>query len=265
MSPAANQLHPSPLRRLDSTTSSAICSCIETQSTSDKLRKDPEMNSAELLSSSVTSEPLVVGIIPAAPLHSILQVKTQLASLTKEAISLHEKFNLQLSHPRRKVRFSEIYVRCFPYCLGDNPSVHGGLPLALDYSVKPSVRMEAVNAYERERRSQRKPRIENLRLSKDARRQRLDELGYSSWELSICKLQVRTQQLQRDWSYKTRTLEPLQAILEVSAKAVANATWNRRRKQEEQKWITAHRGNYSRDSIEPVLTEMHAQEGLSKS
>lgn len=127
--------------------------------------------------------------------------------------------------------------------------MHGGLPVALDYSVKPVVRREAVYDYERERRSERKPTLEELRLSKDVRRQRLDELDYESWELRFCKQQVRTQQIQRDWTKKTRTLDHVQEALEVAAKALANATWNRRRKQKEQKWLTAYRGNSTCASI----------------
>jgi hypothetical protein len=269
MPPVALQLPPSPLRRLrsceavdlkDSRTSTAVVVYgynKETRSTSDDPRKEMRTDALSASSSYAASEPLVAGSIPSAPqARSILRVKTQDQSLAKEVPSLHQKAILQRSFPRRRVRFSEIYVRNFPCCLGDNPSIHGGLPLALDYAVEPSVQVEAVNDYERHRKDQRKTNPKDLILSKDDRRLRLDELEYTSWELNVCKRQVRTQQLQRGWTNTTRNLDPVQETLEVAAKAVANATWNRRRNQKEQKWLMAYRVKPMGASMEPVVPIM---------
>ncbi|CAB9527265.1 expressed unknown protein (Partial), partial [Seminavis robusta] len=148
------------------------------------------------------------------PPRSILKIKTQEESLAAESMEAQLPARRRRGC-RKRVYFTEVQFMLFPLCLGDNPSVRDGLPLALDYSALPQCHVEGLETYERRRRPSSlrsssgntgsktfKPRrtLEELRLSKQARRERLDPLEYKHWELRRCAQRVRLQQSQREWT-----------------------------------------------------------------
>ena len=153
---------------------------------------------------------------------------------------------------QRRVRYSDLEIATYPVCLGDNPSVHGGFPLQLDYSQIPLQETHEIGDYERiqaKRRASRPPRPlpanrhHSVRvLSASQRSERLARTSprtYSPADLKASVASVRKVQLQR---YRTHligsyAMEPVQEGLEMVRRALWNVTFNRTHKQKEREWM----------------------------
>ena len=185
--------------------------------------------------SSLTSRPSTRSMEFAATASSILKVKTQEASLAIDMETLRRR------RPRRKkVRHSTLEIRSYPFCLGHNPAVRGGLPLALDYSQPCETEVMRMDDYERQR-PPRKKHCDDLRLSPSDRQECLNASQIGLQELCQCMKGIKRIQHQRGWTQRTRPLEPSQEGLEVICKSVGNATWNRRRKGNERELLRAYK------------------------
>ena len=171
---------------------------------------------------------------------------------------------------QRRVRYSVVEINTYPVCLGDNPSVHGGFPLQLDYTQIPLQETHQVAEYERsqEKRRANRPRRplpanrhHSVRvLTASQRSERLAKTSprtYAPADLKKSAASVRKIQLQRHRTHLigSYALEPVQEGLELVRRAVWNATLNRTHKQKEREWMKPYTNN---TGSHPVTTSVTA-------
>ena len=100
---------------------------------------------------------------------------------------------------KKIVRFCDVHLREYDLCLGDNPSVHRGAPLALDWNVKTELKY-SIEAFEESEHSGvtphptaglslKRPSLERLHVLKD--------LGYSRQEIKEAMDEVHRIKMQR--------------------------------------------------------------------
>lgn len=97
------------------------------------------------------------------------------SSITSEGRSLSSK--------NRNVSFSSISIREYDISIGDNPSCSSGNPISLGWNVSTDTKDIDVDEFEQERELQRSNSSNDLRLSRDDRRNMLSDAGYSLSEL----------------------------------------------------------------------------------
>jgi hypothetical protein len=132
---------------------------------------------------------------------------------------------------KRKVRFSTIEIRQYEICVGDNPSVRDGVPIAITWTHCNTFSF-LVNEYERKRNSDRRPQSK-LKMSASVRNKLLIRSGVPEGEIHAGTLDARRSHARREWTKQTLALEPVQIFLEYSLRALVNSTVRRRTRRKE--------------------------------
>ena len=188
------------------------------------------------------------------------------------AHGLQEMHNLNLSvikKPAKEVTFSNIKVRTYPICVGDNPACSDGVPLAIDWQYLKEYNF-TVDYYERKlenwannpdspMRPNRYPRkTENdLRISAVDRMQLLFSSGVMPQEATLAFRQVEL--IRRDRQASIRSLHFLQLMYawERVQRATRNATVGRKSKRKERLMLQPYRdGTPVDDSVEISVDEV---------
>jgi hypothetical protein len=139
------------------------------------------------------------------------------------------------SFKKHRVSFQNIEIREYAIIPGDNPAVTMGVPLTIDWTPLEKVSCE-LDKYELDRPQPPRTMIE-LRMPMLRRYHLLQKLQFSRNEINHHAKQATLARNNRKRTDATMHLEPMQERFERWWRALANATWNRSKKQQEKQWL----------------------------
>ncbi|KAG7349044.1 hypothetical protein IV203_011641 [Nitzschia inconspicua] len=139
------------------------------------------------------------------------------------------------SSKHRRVSFRTIEIQEYAIIPGENPAVTMGIPLTIDWT--PLARISCdLEQYEAQRSQPPRSMVE-LRIPMLQRYHMLKNLHFSHREIHQHVRAATIGRNQRKRTHATLHLEPIQERLERFRRAVANATWNRSKKQQERQLL----------------------------
>ncbi|KAG7374788.1 hypothetical protein IV203_013883 [Nitzschia inconspicua] len=139
------------------------------------------------------------------------------------------------SFNHRRVSFRTIEIQEYAIIPGENPAVTMGIPLTIDWT--PLARISCdLEQYEVQRPQPPRSMVE-LRIPMLQRYHMLKNLHFSHREINQHVRAATIGRNQRKRTHATLHLEPIQERLERIRRAVANATWNRSKKQQERQLL----------------------------
>lgn len=139
------------------------------------------------------------------------------------------------THSRNsRVSFSQIQIREYPIIVGDNPSVLTGTPITIDWDHVEQMEFH-VDEYESGRAEPRT--MVELRMPASARDALLKNQGFSLGERNAGKKVANITKNQRKRTSETMGLSKAAEKVETWTRATRNATWGRRKKQQERNYL----------------------------
>lgn len=178
----------------------------------------------------------------------------------EESLGIAEFEDLNLSIIRKAVSFSNIKVRTYPICIGDNPACSDGLPLAMDWHYLKEYNF-SVDYYERKLEKWaddpsspfqpgRYPRKseEQLRIPANDRLRLLWEAGFKPQETNRMARSVNMDRKRRQASIRTLKGLPLLYFLETVRRATSNATIRRAAKRREREFLKPYKKQQTSES-----------------
>jgi hypothetical protein len=168
----------------------------------------------------------------------------------------------------RHVSFHIIEIQEYAIIPGDNPAVTMGVPLTIDWEPLHKV-LCMVDDYEVSRPSPPRSMVE-LKIPTVRRYQMLRSLQFTRQEILRHAKLATVARNRRKRTHATMHLEPIKEIIERWCKALANATWNRVKKEKEKEWMKRYPNQHGdRDIIKTSTTrnntKIAAGEGSSGS
>ncbi|CAB9530693.1 expressed unknown protein [Seminavis robusta] len=138
------------------------------------------------------------------------------------------------SSKNNKVTFTDVVVREYPICLGDNPAVMIGAPLSIGWEVQSEGKL-SLDDYESSRPDRR--RSEELRIPSFVRETMLKSSGYSRMDIQKGVKDVNISRNRRKRTNETHQLYKAQELAERLVRASLNATVRRSQKKQEKDLI----------------------------
>ena len=138
----------------------------------------------------------------------------------------------ELSH--KSVTFTDVEVREYPICLGDNPSVLIGAPLTIAWEAQSEGKL-SIDDYETSRPDRRCS--EELRIPSFVREEMLRNNGYSRMDIQRGVKDVNVARNRRKRTNETHRLHRAQEVAERLVRGTLNATIRRNKKKQERELI----------------------------
>ena len=168
-------------------------------------------------------------------------LSSRLPTVSIDALNEEEKCTREgVSSPRDagRVGFSRVEIKEYPICLGDNPAVSRGIPIAIGWDPFGTYEM-GLEEYERSR----PPRRLKLQLKMDSlyRIRLLKRVGYSHTEIKERLDQVDSAKRRRHRTARLSHYARISELLEWVKRGSLNATCRRRQKRDERAKLQKYR------------------------
>jgi len=139
------------------------------------------------------------------------------------------------------VSFSQIQIREYPMIVGDNPSILTGVPVTIDWEHVEEMEFQ-LEDYEAARVQPPRSMVE-LRMPASHRDAILKNQGFSLAERNQGKKWANITKHHRKRTSATMALSEVAEAVENAKRATKNATWGRKRKQQERKYLQPYHNN----------------------
>ena len=151
-----------------------------------------------------------------------------------DADSQQAELDESVSTNRKKVKFTNIEIREYPICVGNNPAGTLGVPITIDWTHDGELTCP-LDMYEENKPTPRT--MAELRIPSKRRDEMLKQLGFSAREIMEGKRNATIGRNQRKKTNNTFNLAPYQEFLEMSIRATKNATIRRGAKKKERELL----------------------------
>lgn len=139
-----------------------------------------------------------------------------------------------------KVTFSQVKVRHYGLCVGDNPAVSLGVPITMDWTIV-SEETTSVDSYDAAHPTG-KCEAE-LAIPADEREQMVRRAGFTTEDIRVSVRQVNTTKMEREKTIDTLQNASSEEFMEKLKKGIWNATFSRKSKQSERAMLRKWRNN----------------------
>lgn len=129
-----------------------------------------------------------------------------------------------------KVTFSQVHVRTYGICVGDNPAVSLGVPISMDWKVT-SEDITTVNAYDAAHPTGKSE--QQLAIPSCERERMVRRAGFSTEDIRSAVRQVNSTKMERENTIDTLQNASQEEFMEKLKKGIWNATFSRKSKKTE--------------------------------
>lgn len=134
----------------------------------------------------------------------------------------------------KSVTFTDVSVREYPFCLGDNPATIIGAPLTIEWEAQSEGKL-SLDDYETSRPDRR--RSDELRIPAFVREEMLRNNGYSRLDIQKGVRDANIARNRRKRSNEMHRLDKAQEVAERLVRGTLNATVRRQKKKQEKELI----------------------------
>lgn len=135
-----------------------------------------------------------------------------------------------------RVRFSNVHIREYPICIGDNPSSTGGPPISIGWEFDSEKELSID-----ENEQKRKRNMNELALSELKRMVRLHKCGYHSSEIHKATVDVNCERTKRQETLEGLKWQKTHERVETVKRAILNATTKRSEKKRERQLLKPYK------------------------
>lgn len=155
--------------------------------------------------------------------------------------------DIQCAENTLKVSFSTLEIREYPICIGDNPACTFGVPISIDWAYE-TTNIFSVDEYEEQRPTPRD--FSQLKIPSKDRNHIIRGIGYSLRDVMEGTKHANIARNRRKRTKETLHLAPVEEFLELSVRAILNATFRRGAKTKERELLAAYRHVSKADKTE---------------